>query len=147
MLCGLFIKIWNLANHMSKQNKKHQNDKSIGEKLKSKGLCFIFLMWFARLFLVFWKLKTPTSHSEMNRSLGKIFRYFFSKICIAPFFRTGLTTSHSSSLKWYCPRRAWSRAGQISRSRLLGTERKGKSCRKSQISKHSTQQFTSYVNF
>ena len=25
MLCGSHIKIWNLANHMKKQNKKHQN--------------------------------------------------------------------------------------------------------------------------
>ena len=29
-----------LANHMKKQNKKHQNAKSIGEKLKTKGLMF-----------------------------------------------------------------------------------------------------------
>ena len=40
MLCGSYFKIWNLANHMKKQNKKHQNAKSIGEKLKTKGLMF-----------------------------------------------------------------------------------------------------------
>ena len=39
MLCGSHIKIWNLANHIKKRNKKHQN------------LWFInsfFFMWFAR---------------------------------------------------------------------------------------------------
>ena len=40
ILCGSHIKIWNLANHMKKQNKKHQNAKSIGEKLKTTGLMF-----------------------------------------------------------------------------------------------------------
>ena len=45
MLCGSLIKIWNLANHMKKQNKKHQNAKSIGEKLKTKGL-MLFVSFF-----------------------------------------------------------------------------------------------------
>ena len=40
MLCGSLIKILNLANHLKKQNKKHQNVKYIGEKLKTKGLMF-----------------------------------------------------------------------------------------------------------
>ena len=38
MLCGSLIKIRNLGNHMKKQNKKHQNVKSIGEKLETEGL-------------------------------------------------------------------------------------------------------------
>ena len=42
MLCGSFIKIWNLANQMKKQKKKHQNAKSIGEKLKTKVWCSLF---------------------------------------------------------------------------------------------------------
>ena len=45
-------KIWNLANHMKKQNKKHQNAKSIGEKLKSKGLMF-FVSFFSCVFARF----------------------------------------------------------------------------------------------
>ena len=40
MLCGSLIKIWILPNHMKKQNKKLQNAKSVGEKLKTKGLMF-----------------------------------------------------------------------------------------------------------
>ena len=51
MLSASHIKIWNLANHMKKQNKKHQNAKSIGEKLKTKSLMFFvsfFGKWFAR---------------------------------------------------------------------------------------------------
>ena len=50
MLCNSHIKIWNLANHMKKQNKKHLNSKSIGENLKTKGLGFfvlLFFMWFS----------------------------------------------------------------------------------------------------
>ena len=43
MLCGSLIKIWNLANH----KKKDQNAKSIGEKLKTKGLMF-FVSFFSR---------------------------------------------------------------------------------------------------
>ena len=42
-LCGSrrsSIKILNPANHMEKQNKKQQNAKSIGKKLKTKGLMF-----------------------------------------------------------------------------------------------------------
>ncbi len=46
MLCGSHIKIWNPANHTEKQNKKHQNAKSIGEKLKTKGLMF-FVSFFS----------------------------------------------------------------------------------------------------
>ena len=34
MLCGSHIKIGNLANHMKKQIKKHQNARFIDEKLK-----------------------------------------------------------------------------------------------------------------
>ena len=51
MLCGSHIKIWNLANHMKKQNKKHQNARYIGEELKTKSLMFFvsfFFIWFAR---------------------------------------------------------------------------------------------------
>ena len=40
MLCCSHIKIWSLANHIKKRNKKHQNAKSIGEKLKTKSLMF-----------------------------------------------------------------------------------------------------------
>ena len=40
MLCVSHTKIWNLANHMKKQKKKHQNAKSVDEKLKTKGLMF-----------------------------------------------------------------------------------------------------------
>ena len=43
MLYGSHIKNWHLANHMKKQNKKLWNAKSIGEKLKTKGLiCCLF---------------------------------------------------------------------------------------------------------
>ena len=52
MLCSSHIRIWNLANHMKKQNKKHQNARSIGEKplTFSKVLAFIFFfIWFARI--------------------------------------------------------------------------------------------------
>ena len=51
MLWGSLIKIWNPANHMKKQNKKHQNAKSIGEKVKIKGLMFFVSnsnMWTAK---------------------------------------------------------------------------------------------------
>ena len=34
------IKIWNFANHMKKQNKKHQNAKFNDKKLKTKSLIF-----------------------------------------------------------------------------------------------------------
>ena len=37
MMCHSLIKIWNLANHMKKQTKKHQNAKSTGIKLKTKS--------------------------------------------------------------------------------------------------------------
>ena len=46
MLCGSRIKIWNLAYHIKKQNKKYQNAKSIGEKLKTKSLVF-FVSFFS----------------------------------------------------------------------------------------------------
>ena len=46
MLSGSLIEIWNLANHMKKQNKKHQNAKSVGGKLKSKDLMF-FVSFFS----------------------------------------------------------------------------------------------------
>ena len=45
MLCGSHIKIWNLANHMKEQNKKHQNVRFIDEKLKIKSLMF-FISFF-----------------------------------------------------------------------------------------------------
>ena len=51
MLCGSPIEIWNCASHVKRQNIKRQNTKSIGEKLKTKGLMFFvsfFFMWFAR---------------------------------------------------------------------------------------------------
>ena len=35
-----------LANHMKKLNKKHQNAKSIGEQLKTKGLMFFVSFFF-----------------------------------------------------------------------------------------------------
>ena len=40
MLCSSHIKIWNFANHMKKQNKKHENTRFIDEKLKNKSLVF-----------------------------------------------------------------------------------------------------------
>ena len=40
MLCDSHVEIWNLANDIKKQIKKHQKDNSIGEKLKTKGLMF-----------------------------------------------------------------------------------------------------------
>ena len=40
MLCRSLIKIQKHANHMKNQNKNHQNTKSIGKKLKTKGLMF-----------------------------------------------------------------------------------------------------------
>ena len=46
MLCGSIIEMGNLANHMKKQDKKRQNAKSIGEKLKTKGLMF-FVSFFS----------------------------------------------------------------------------------------------------
>ena len=43
MLCISLIKIWNLANHMRKQNKKHLNTRSMAEKLKTKRVwCSLF---------------------------------------------------------------------------------------------------------
>ena len=59
MLWGSLIKIWNLENDMKEQNKKHQNAKYIGKKLKTKGLMFFvsffhvickisFNMWIAK---------------------------------------------------------------------------------------------------
>ena len=44
MLFGSLIKIWNHTFHMKKQ--KHQNGKSIGEKLNNKGLMF-FVKFFS----------------------------------------------------------------------------------------------------
>ena len=46
MLCGSRIKLWNLANHMKKQNKKHQNTRFIDEKLKTKSLMFFVSFFF-----------------------------------------------------------------------------------------------------
>ena len=43
MLCGSHIRILNLENHMKKQNKDHQNARSIDEKLKTKSLMFFVL--------------------------------------------------------------------------------------------------------
>ena len=40
------LKFDKLANHMKKQSKKHQNAKSIGEKLETKGLRF-FVSFFS----------------------------------------------------------------------------------------------------
>ena len=42
--------IWNLANDMEKQNKKHQSARFIDKKLKTRVWCslFHFFMWFAR---------------------------------------------------------------------------------------------------
>ena len=40
MLCGSHIKIWNLANHMKKHNKKYQKARFIDENLKTKSLMF-----------------------------------------------------------------------------------------------------------
>ena len=48
MLWGSLIKIWNLANQMKKQKEKHQNAKSIGEKLQT-----ILGVW-CPLFHVIW---------------------------------------------------------------------------------------------
>ena len=45
-LFGSRVKIWSLANHMKKQNKKRQNANSISEKLKRKGLMFFALFFF-----------------------------------------------------------------------------------------------------
>ena len=42
MLCGSLIKIWNLANHMKKQNKKPQNAKIYWWKTETKGLMLLF---------------------------------------------------------------------------------------------------------
>ena len=45
------IRIWNLANHMKKQNKTHQNASFIDEKLKTNSRMFFisfFFMWFAQ---------------------------------------------------------------------------------------------------
>ena len=40
MLCGSHNEIWNLANHVKKKKKKHQNARFIDEKLKTKSLMF-----------------------------------------------------------------------------------------------------------
>ena len=47
MLCGSHIKIWNFANHMKKQNKKHQNLLAKNWKLR------IWCLWF-HFFHVIW---------------------------------------------------------------------------------------------
>ena len=41
MFWGSRIKIWNLANHMKKQNKKRKSARFIDEKLKTESLMFI----------------------------------------------------------------------------------------------------------
>ena len=46
MLCRSHNEVWNLTNHMKKQNKKHQNVRSIGKKLRSKSLLF-FISYFS----------------------------------------------------------------------------------------------------
>ena len=45
MLFGSHIEIWNLANHMKKQNIKHKNVRFIDEKLKTKSLMFFFSLF------------------------------------------------------------------------------------------------------
>ena len=45
MLCDSHIKIWNLANHMKKQDNKHQNTR-YNWKLRVWCSFFIFFMWF-----------------------------------------------------------------------------------------------------
>ena len=55
MLCDSHIKIGNLANHMKKQNIKHQNDRFIDEKMKTKCLMF-FVSFF---FYVICKISNP----------------------------------------------------------------------------------------
>ena len=42
MLCGSHIKIWNLANHMNKQNKKHQKARSLVKNWKLRVWCSLF---------------------------------------------------------------------------------------------------------
>ena len=71
---------------MKKQNKKHQNAKSIGEKLKTKGvcvLCFIFFMWFATfqilicepqsiwLLVLSWLYKLETALKRFHKQIKK----------------------------------------------------------------------------
>ena len=44
------VQILNLANYKKKQSKKHQNAKSIGEKLKTKDLMY-FVSFFYDFFM------------------------------------------------------------------------------------------------
>jgi hypothetical protein len=47
MLCGLHIKIRNIASNIKKQSKRHQNARFIDGKMKNKSLMFfvLFFSW------------------------------------------------------------------------------------------------------
>ena len=69
MLRGSLTKIWNFANHMKKQSKKHQNAKSISEKLKTKPL-MVFVSIFSR-YLQDFKFQYVN-----HKAFGAIFLYW-----------------------------------------------------------------------
>ena len=76
MLCGWHIKIWNLSNHMKKQNKKHPNARFIDEKLKTKSLVF-----FVSFFHVICKI------SNFNMSTAKhLAQASFTELTLSDFF-------------------------------------------------------------
>ena len=88
MLCSSHFKIWNLANHMKKQNKKHQNAICIREKLKTKGLMF-FVSFFSCDLQDFWY--------ENHKAFGATFLYW---VDFNLHIRLSLKDSKSSMAKW-----------------------------------------------
>ena len=73
MLCGSLIRIWNLANHMKKQNKKHQKAASIGKKLKNGKLrVWRFLFHFLHVICTISNSNTWTAKHLANLSCTEL---------------------------------------------------------------------------
>ena len=102
MLSNSLIKIWNLVNQMKKQNKKHQNARSIDEKLKTDVLCFIFFIWFARFQILICEpqsilrkllvLSTYTLIRKHNFKTNSEFKRFFKQ---SDHFEKEITNKHT----------------------------------------------------
>ena len=85
----LHIKIWNLAKHMKIQNRKHQNGRIIGEKLKTKSLMFFVSFFFhviARFQIganyLYW-IDFTNHHIKTSNIWHSTFCQFFSVLPVA----------------------------------------------------------------
>ena len=71
ILYGSHIKIWNLANHIKKQNKKHQDTRSIDKKLETKSLMFLVSFFHVICKIILWTAKHLAQASCTELTLPK----------------------------------------------------------------------------